>query len=327
LVNAAPDANGYAVMNYVRADLITFTKFLTSRSEAYGSFNTYYLHSDNTWEVSKEVKLNKVEANVDGEVNGELTSIRIGKEVYSIPSTEGFATTSYVDDAVKNITVDTTNFATLAQLAEKADEIPFKEAKIVSNPIGSFAIGDSVEGLTVAEIFAKLLGFSIDNPNPDEPEIPGITGDIVESIITNQLPVYQANELGEIQEVAYTYNTYADAGAISEDTGFYQVKDNGTVVESGYEHVTYPQDMCYMIALPNSMILGENTRVQVWDDINSIWVNDTTEFTNDYDEIVTTLAEAFGSAAPVVPDGYTLWADLSDINSGKIYRFIINEGV
>jgi hypothetical protein len=84
LVNAAPDANGYAVMNYVRADLITFTKFLTSRSEAYGSFNTYYLHSDNTWEISKEVKLNKVEANVDGEVNGELTSIRIGKEVYSL---------------------------------------------------------------------------------------------------------------------------------------------------------------------------------------------------------------------------------------------------
>lgn len=92
LVNAAPDANGYAVMNYVRADLITFTKFLTSRSEAYGSFNTYYLHSDNTWEVSKEVRLNKVEANVADEPIAELTSLRVGKEVYKLPDLANYVT-------------------------------------------------------------------------------------------------------------------------------------------------------------------------------------------------------------------------------------------
>ena len=86
LINAAPDINSYAVMNYVSDKYITFTKFLMSRSEAYGAFNTYYLGVDNTWEVSKEVRLNKVEANVAGEVNGELSTIRIGKEVYRIPT-------------------------------------------------------------------------------------------------------------------------------------------------------------------------------------------------------------------------------------------------
>lgn len=97
LVNAAPDANGYAIMNYVRADLITFTKFLTSRSEAYGSFNTYYLHSDNTWEISKEVKLNKVEANVADEPTTELTSLRVGKEVYKLPDLANYVTNEILE--------------------------------------------------------------------------------------------------------------------------------------------------------------------------------------------------------------------------------------
>lgn len=86
LTNAVPDPNGYAIMNYVREDMITFTKFLMSRSGTYGSFNTYYLHNDNTWELAKEVRLDKVEANVEGEINGELTSVRIGKEIYRIPT-------------------------------------------------------------------------------------------------------------------------------------------------------------------------------------------------------------------------------------------------
>lgn len=127
LVNAAPDTNGYAVMNYVRADLITFTKFLTSRSEAYGSFNTYYLHSDNTWEVSKEVRLNKVEANVSDEVNGELTSIRIGKEVYSLPNTDGLASTEYVDNAIAGIEIPEVNLTDYAKLTDIPDVSKFIE--------------------------------------------------------------------------------------------------------------------------------------------------------------------------------------------------------
>lgn len=141
LANAAPDSNGYAVMNYVRADLITFTKFLTSRSEAYGSFNTYYLHSDNTWEISKEVKLNKVEANVDGEVNGELTSVRIGKEVYSIPSTEGFASIEYVNNTSENLQTSITSITettetlqtTVTQVQENVTQVSTQVTELEQN--------------------------------------------------------------------------------------------------------------------------------------------------------------------------------------------------
>lgn len=120
LVNAAPDVNSYAVMNYVSEKYITFTKFLTSRSEAYGSFNTYYLHSDNTWEVSKEVRLNKVEANVEGEINGELTNIKIGKEVYSLPNTDGLASEQWVKDQQYLVAADIENKADKSELTTLA---------------------------------------------------------------------------------------------------------------------------------------------------------------------------------------------------------------
>ena len=106
LINAAPDINSYAVMNYVNDKYITFTKFLMSRSEAYGAFNTYYLGSDNVWEIAKEVKLNKVEANVNGEIAGELSTIRIGKEIFSIPSTDGFATEDFVHEMIAKAELD-----------------------------------------------------------------------------------------------------------------------------------------------------------------------------------------------------------------------------
>lgn len=96
LINAAPDATSYALMNYANERYITFTKFLMSRSEAYGAFNTYYLAPDNTWEVSQEVILNKVEANVGDATTAQLTSIRVGKNVYSIPVLDGYATQEFV---------------------------------------------------------------------------------------------------------------------------------------------------------------------------------------------------------------------------------------
>lgn len=98
LTNAAPDVNSYAIMNYVRDDIITFTKFLMSRSGTYGSFNTYYLHSDNTWELAKEVKLNKVEAVTDADNN--INGLIIGKNTYDFAN---FATTETVNQITENI--------------------------------------------------------------------------------------------------------------------------------------------------------------------------------------------------------------------------------
>jgi hypothetical protein len=98
LTNVAPDVDSYAIMNYVRSDMITFTKFLMSRSGTYGAFNTYYLRSDNTWEVAKEVKLNKVEAKVDD--NNNISEIVIGKDTYDF---DNFATTEVVNQINENV--------------------------------------------------------------------------------------------------------------------------------------------------------------------------------------------------------------------------------
>ena len=89
LSNAAPDINSYAMMNYVSSNYITFTKFLMSRSATYGAFNTYYLKSDNTWEVAKEVKLNKVEATRDTD---GVTTLTIGKDNYKLD----YVTNNYI---------------------------------------------------------------------------------------------------------------------------------------------------------------------------------------------------------------------------------------
>ena len=122
LVNAAPDTNSYALMNYVSDSYITFTKFLTNRSETYGAFNTYYLSADNTWEVSKEVKISKVEANIDGDVVGQLNTIKINKEIYSIPSIDGLASEAYVDEkfnAIEIPEVDLSEYALKSELFSK----------------------------------------------------------------------------------------------------------------------------------------------------------------------------------------------------------------
>lgn len=115
LTNAAPDTSSYAIMNYVRNDIITFTKFLMSRSGTYGSFNTYYLHNDNTWELAKEVKLNKVEANVGEDSTSDLRTITIGKETYRL---DGYATTETVNQITQSIENIQNTYVTNETLAQ-----------------------------------------------------------------------------------------------------------------------------------------------------------------------------------------------------------------
>ena len=138
LINAAPDVNSYALMNYVSEKYITFTKFLTSRSEAYGSFNTYYLSPANTWEVSKEVRLNKVEANPSEESIGELNKVRIGKEIFTIPqapSLAGYATEEFVNKKILEAEIadkeaDLEAYYTKAEVNALIPEVPTKVSEL-----------------------------------------------------------------------------------------------------------------------------------------------------------------------------------------------------
>jgi hypothetical protein len=118
LAGAAPDINSYALMNYVSEKYISFTKFLISRSEAYGAFNTYYLHADNTWEVAKEVRLNKVEANTGEQGISELTSLRIGKDVYKLPDTTAFVTNEHFTTVQQQVTSIQENYVTTEKVTE-----------------------------------------------------------------------------------------------------------------------------------------------------------------------------------------------------------------
>jgi hypothetical protein len=163
---------------------------------------------------------------------------------------------------------------------------------------------------------------------PDDPIIPPEEpAGIIEKILVENLPVYDIDETGSLNEVPFSYINYDSEGAVEpgSGTGFYQIIEKEGIIESGYEHHTEPQEMYYMIALPSQLILGENVIVKGWDEGLSSW-NDIniSIFTSDYLEIGSALVEA-ALEAPEVPDGYTLWADLNDINPGKKYRFIIIE--
>ena len=218
----------------------------------------------------------------------------------------------------------------------------FEEDYIVTQAIGSFKVGDSVKGLSYEQLFIKLLGLRLngtDIPEPDKPEQPdnpnepselpeNPTADqVIEHIIAKQTTIYQVNAFGELEEVPYAIKTFDEntsAMAPQElETVFYKVIDtNGDTIEAGYQHMTELKEMYYMVALPDYMVIGQNTKVQTWDDLSQCWVEVQVPLT----KLPENIKEAFESAglqAPEVPLGYTLWADLSNIDAGMTYRYTL----
>lgn len=256
-------------------------------------------------------------------------------------SLEGLATEDFVRTEIASIDIPETdlseysttsemNTAITAAITNKADDVPFTTTRVVVNSIGNLKEGEDISGLTIAEIFAKLLGLT---NTPGGSEIPSDTP-IKDSIIKNNLPLYQANDDGTISKVAYNHLTF-DSETVQEElntiSGFYEAIDETSqeVTEYGYQHITEPQDMFYMVALPNTLTFGENgnTSLMTWDDMTDSWVEtDTFNLTNDYDEVLSVLSDNGIDSVPEVPEGYTLWADLNEINPGRKYRFIIKEG-
>ncbi len=235
-----------------------------------------------------------------------------------------------------------------AELPEELDEyatdnevenaVKFTTDKFVTNSFGGFEVGDSVKGLTISNVLAKLLGLSDEKPgnmqpsvSPDAPEVPD-TPEIPESpigsIITNKTPMYQIDENDKIVEVAFiepiVYNETANIN--DGQTGFYIIVENDEIIEAGYQHHTERKDPYYIIALPEELevVPNGNVLLQTWSAIEDRWVTASYVLTSDYSEIVSTY-EADGIEPPVAPDGYKLWADLSDSDPGTSYRFVIKE--
>lgn len=254
-----------------------------------------------------------------------------------LPSTEGLATEEFVNDAIANIEipeVDLNNYYTKAEtasaissaLTDKADKVLFTTSKFVTKPVGDFQTGEDVNGYTIAQLFAKLLGLSDGSVNPDLPENPD---GIVNSIIANKTALYQINDYDQIVEVPYVYLDYTEAEAATRDytTGFYQIiNTDGTAIESGYQHFSTKKEPYYIVALPDVLTVTPtgNVELQTWNELENKWGPADYILTGDYTEIVN-VYNLDGIEPPIAPEGYRLWADLSTPDTGNSYRFIIKE--
>ena len=148
--------------------------------------------------------------------------------------------------------------------------------------------------------------------------------------MSNKTSMYQIDANDTLQEVPYTLITYqSPADGINDgQIGFYQVVDaEGNRVEAGYQHYSTAKDPWYMVALPEVLNLyeGGNTLAYSWSTLENKWVQtDPLTLTNDYAAIKAEY-DSIGIEAPVAPEGYQLWADLSRSDPGELYRFIIKE--
>lgn len=189
LINAAPDVNSYALMNYVTDNYITFTKFLMSRSETYGAFNTYYLKNDNTWEVAKEVKLNKVEITADG-------NLQIGKQLYETPSVDGLATEEYVNKKILEAEIadkeaDLEAYYTKSEVDAKISSIENlatkEEVRILENNIGYVKVDDRSFAEVIDETFAKKSEIPSLEEYAKLEDVPSVEGLATEDFVKEEI--------------------------------------------------------------------------------------------------------------------------------------------
>lgn len=277
-----------------------------------------------------------------------------------IPSIEGLATEEYVVNAISNIdipktdlssyynkeevdnlieniehpgvdtnldnyyTKDETDTALQLAIAEKADTVPFTASKIITTAIGNFQVGDDVRGLTLTEILAKLLGLT-DNENTD---IPSISDGVVATIIAEQLPMYSIASDNTMTANSFEILTFDSTTAQNapEKSGFYQIVENGEVVESGYQDLSIVNDeLYYVIALPKIVDYNNTVRIQAYDDDDNIWVDCSKLPLISDPSIVTTLCDEVGiDLSNIDQEIYTVWV-LEDICTGSKLRYIIEE--
>jgi len=225
--------------------------------------------------------------------------------------TEKAATQGWVADQ-KYLQTETFNTA----IATKAEEVPFTADKFVTKPIGDFNVGDSVKGLTIAQIFAKLLGLS-DEPStePDIPEQPGDDAtpeEIVDYLIATGATMYSQDEQGNLVETPFASIAWTEAEAAAQMNGIstiYTITDeSGDIVESGYQEATdYNEEAWLTVALPSEI---KNVKVKMYDpDVND-WVD---------------MLWKVVPAEEQTMDGYTIWTvpEQYEVTSGDTYRFVI----
>ena len=254
-----------------------------------------------------------------------------------LPSIEGLATESFVAESINNIELPSLeNYYTKPDVDEliaaaKTSDILFTAPKLVGKAVGGFVVGEDISGLTIAELFAKLLELSDGSVEPDEPGTPDAPQGIVENIIANKLAMYAVNASGELVKDDFSVLTLTETEATAAPTtsGFYQIKDtDGNVIESGYQDLQVESDeVYYVIALPKEVDYDTMIQVQAWDSLNSVWADTGSRkfnMTCDTADVATLCDEAGIDISHIDTSIYTVWA-CEETPSGSKLRFIINE--
>lgn len=237
----------------------------------------------------------------------------------------GYATETFVTDEINKLDIpDVSNLATKDEVSVKADSILFTTDKIVNNAVGSFVVGDNVNGMTLSEIISKLLNLSA----PTGPDVP--SGGVIGDIVNNKTPMYSINGDGNVVQVPYdavlTY-TVADNNTQPTQSGFYQiVGDNGEVIESGYQELSANNpDVPHIIALPKGVDFNTMVTTEVFNTKAQEWVPTTLNMSNNITDIEALCNELGVDISHIDQNAYTIWADLEYGPTGSIIRYIIKE--
>ena len=216
-------------------------------------------------------------------------------------------------------------------VAAKANSVLFTTDKYVTKALGGFAIDDNLNGLTIAQILAKLLELSDTKVNPPESGDDDETLGVIETIIANKTPMYSITADGQLAAVPYKYLAYTEeTGAVAPtESGFYQISSaDGTILESGYQELQVESgDVYYVIALPNGVDYVNDVTVKAWDSLNNAWVDTGAykpDLTSDPDAVAEVLGEMETDVSHINTEEYTIWVQ-TDTPSGRKLRFIINQ--
>ncbi len=255
-----------------------------------------------------------------------------------------YATKQYVDEAIEThegiakkaeveevkSTLNTVIPVVTEVVPLKADAIPFTDSKIVGNSIGGFvADKDDLKGLTIAEILAKLLGLSEEEPG-ENPENPETKEEIIEEIISTSAPSYTMNAEGNLIVNTYKQTSWTEAQADSDPestssntyayNGFYQIMDDAsTIIESGYQIVTTENEYDYLtVAIPNYV---KGFHVEIYDGMNGTWVTPDNWLLEIKDPPYTTV----GGTVVEGIEGYSVYVATNETLAGITIRIVIDD--
>lgn len=300
------------------SELENDAKFITIADVPETDLSDYYTKSETENQIAEAIKdIEHPTVNLDGYATeawvnqqGFLTEhqdLSDYAKKSDIPSLEGYATETFVTDAISNIKhpdpdlsnyytkgetdsainaaidgieipeVDLAPYATKAQVAEqvaaKADNILFTTDMRVTTPSGLFVEQESVQNLTITEIITKLLGLTLYTP-PVTPEgvLEGTPQSAV-TIITNEIPAYMLTNNG-IVVVPYEYRilTIEEGAQDNQSESFlYQIVDESNIaVETGYQIVTQELSEGWVtICVPETVT---KFSVKIYDGMAGAWV-------------------------------------------------------